>query len=152
MNAAVDRPALVLLLQRCNAARAAGAVDLAAEAALAQPFAPSLRLAVYGTLAPGASNHREVAHLGGSWHPGHVRGVRGNRGDPVFTWSEQAPPVPVQVLIAAGLPAHWPALDAFEGSDYWRILVPVQLRDGALAVANLYAAKVPVDPTAGHSC
>ena len=140
-------------LARVNAARAAADADRRAAAWLADEerrldgeFGCGRALAVYGTLVPGGSNHVQVAHLGGAWSAGAVRGRRGVRAFPVFTWDPEAPPVPVMVLVADGLRAHWPRLDAFEGRDYRRILVPVE--DCALAaVANLYAAVVRVGLT-----
>jgi gamma-glutamylcyclotransferase (GGCT)/AIG2-like uncharacterized protein YtfP len=160
--------ALVELLVRINAARLAAHAALHAraraigrvptpgpghgdtpaerdEAAIQAAHAPSRRLAVYGTLAPGESNHHLVAPLGGVWSRGTVRGRRTVRRFPAFTWDEAAPPVPVHLLVAAGLPHHWPALDEFEGADYCRILVPVVLdRGGSLVVANLYTTVQPV--------
>ena len=46
----------------------------------------------------------------------------------------------MHVLDSAGLPAHWSRLDAFEGDQYRRVLVPVHLDGGSVAVANLYEA------------
>ena len=138
--------ALVARLLRVNAARAAAAWLDDEEARLDGESGCGRALAVYGTLAPGECNHAQLAHLGGSWSAGTVRGHRTVRRFPAFTWDQKAPPVPVMVLVADGLRAHWPQLDAFEGRDYRRILVPVE--DCAAAViANLYAAVVPVDFT-----
>lgn len=134
-------------LQQIAAARSAGTADLAVETAVERAFGCAQRLAVYGTLAPGGVNHRELAGLGGRWQPGRVHGRRAERAFPVFTWDEGAAAVDVMVLTAPRLADHWPRLDAFEGADYRRILVPVQLAGdgrGALTVANLYAAVVPV--------
>jgi hypothetical protein len=36
------------------------------------------------------------------------------------------------------LPAHWARLDAFEGADYGRVLVEVEI-DGATVRGNIYA-------------
>jgi hypothetical protein len=52
--------------------------------------------------------------------------------------------VAVQVLASARLPEGWARLDAFEGLDYRRILVPVFVPDATgerrlYTVANLYA-------------
>lgn len=115
-----------------------------AELLLETEFGCARWLAAYGTLAPGQSNHHEVAALGGTWQPGFVRGRRADREFPVFTWDESSPPVPVMLLTSDRLPWQWAALDAFEGPDYCRILVPVHLAGGAIAVANLYAAVAPV--------
>jgi gamma-glutamylcyclotransferase (GGCT)/AIG2-like uncharacterized protein YtfP len=149
-----DPAALTALLQCSNAARRTGAPDAAAESAVETAFAASRRLAVYGTLVPGGSNHHLVAPLGGDWQPGTVRGRRTMRTFPAFTWDERDAPVAVMLLTADGLPAAWARLDEFERPDYVRVLVPVRLRDGALAVANLYEPWLPVPPigtTTGHS-
>lgn len=132
-------------IHRANAARRADAPDLSLEHALHEDTGCADRLAVYGSLAPGESNHDRVESLGGRWQTGCVRGRRSVRTWPVFTWDEAAPPVAVHVLETAALRNHWPLLDAFEGTDYRRILVLVRLADAAPAVANLYSAAVPVD-------
>lgn len=129
---------LTSLVLAANAARAAGDPSGGtAGHALEQRYRCSTWLAVYGTLAPGEPNHAQVATCRGRWQPGTVSGRRAVREYPVFTFDPAAPDVPVQVLQSADLPAHWPALDAFEGEQYRRILVPVRLATG-FRVANLY--------------
>jgi gamma-glutamylcyclotransferase (GGCT)/AIG2-like uncharacterized protein YtfP len=104
---------------------------------------------VYGTLAPGAANHRVIAGLPGVWTPGDVDGVvRTVAGYPAFTWETLAGPVRVQVLESRRLPRHWPRIDAFEGSLYRRILVPVRTAEG-VRVAFIYEARSR--PRAGPS-
>jgi gamma-glutamylcyclotransferase (GGCT)/AIG2-like uncharacterized protein YtfP len=150
VNLRRDPAAVTSALLRVAAARL-GAHDapdpdqLAAfEAELEAAFACSRRLAVYGTLAPGECNHDQLAGIAGEWTRGEVRGRRTVRRYPAFTWDPQAPPQPVQLFVADDLPRHWPRLDAFEGLDYRRILVPVTGARGQLAVANLYVSVVPV--------
>jgi gamma-glutamylcyclotransferase (GGCT)/AIG2-like uncharacterized protein YtfP len=128
---------------RANRDRAAGACG-EAERGLEQRFQCSQRLAVYGTLAPGEGNHHLLADCPGTWTRGAVPGRRSMRRFPVFTYDPAASPVPVQLLASRGLPGAWTRLDAFEGSDYPRILVPVFAGGHLLAVANLYAAREPV--------
>ncbi len=105
---------------------------------------PSRRLAAYGSLRPGQVNHRLLAHLRGTWLRGTVRGNLHPtgwgvaQGFPALIYDEDGPPVPVEVLESEDLPAHWQRLDAFEGADYTRLLVPVDLDDGRLIAANLY--------------
>lgn len=102
------------------------------------------RLAVYGTLAPGRSNHHEVAMLRGRWIDGTVRGHLHQSGwgaalgFPGLVLDDAGPVVPVQVLESADLLAHWERLDTFEGPGYERVLVAVQTADGVLD-AWLYA-------------
>jgi gamma-glutamylcyclotransferase (GGCT)/AIG2-like uncharacterized protein YtfP len=102
------------------------------------------RLAVYGTLAPGQCNHHLVAGFGGHWRDGSVNGHLGQRQFRVFTWRRDAPPVAVKLLTTEA-PIDWTELDAFEGADYPRAVVPVSVA-GAVELANLYEAAVPVGP------
>lgn len=134
------------LVFRAMAARRADRIDADAERQLEAAFGCSRRLAVYGTLAPGAANAHELADCRGRWTSGHVSGRRGERVFPVFTFDPAAPPVPVEVFDSGDLPACWQRLDAFEGDGYRRILVPVAWGDGRTTVANLYEAVVPVAP------
>ncbi len=88
---------------------------------------PEQRLAVYGTLAPGKSNHHQLADLRGDWRHGFVRGrlypVGANVG---LVLDKTGPAVPVQVFTSPDLPAHWAKLDEFEGSEYPRARVGVE--------------------------
>jgi gamma-glutamylcyclotransferase (GGCT)/AIG2-like uncharacterized protein YtfP len=105
---------------------------------------PATRLAAYGTLMPGESNHALLADVRGTWVAGTVRGVRFTAdGFPAFHWRHGQGQVPVQVLTSAALPEQWRRLDDFEGEDYRRILVPVTLASSALQVANLYEYQGP---------
>lgn len=144
MSPPLDRATLVAMLAQANAARRAGTADAQLESEFEQRFAASQQLAVYGTLAPGEANHREVAAVGGEWRAATVRGHRSVHDYPVFTWDEAAAPVAVLLLVAERLPSHWRALDAFEGPSYCRVLVPVDGGDGRTTVANLYEAVAPV--------
>jgi gamma-glutamylcyclotransferase (GGCT)/AIG2-like uncharacterized protein YtfP len=100
---------------------------------------PSTRLAAYGTLAPGQSNHALLSSVEGAWVDGTVQGVRFMaNGYPAFKWRPGDEQVPVSVLTSAALPEHWARLDDFEGADYRRILVPVRLPDGTTLVAYVY--------------
>ena len=97
------------------------------------------RLAAYGTLQPGESNHAMLADVPGTWVTGTVEGVRFIvNGYPAFVPRPRNGQVPVSVLTSSALPAHWARLDDFEGVDYRRILVPVTLASGGILVANLY--------------
>ncbi|MFQ5528397.1 MAG: gamma-glutamylcyclotransferase [Thermoanaerobaculia bacterium] len=137
-------------LERVNRLRSAGAgaEHEEVEAALESRFRASVRLAVYGSLAPGRSNHDQVAELAGEWTSGlSVRGELRelgwgvHYGFPALRWSMSGGEVPVQLFVSEDLPRHWSRLDQFEGSDYVRILVPV-LKDGEVeTVANLYEAR-----------
>lgn len=127
------------LLYRANLSRCAGSSDPAAEAALDARWGCAQRLAVYGTLAPGERNHHELAGCRGCWRRGTVRGHLTRREYPELRPAADAPWVAVQVLDSRDLPAHWAALDRFEGDGYRRLLVVAQLATGP-TLANLYAA------------
>ena len=104
----------------------------------------SHRLAVYGTLLPGRSNHHQVSALAGRWVPGEVRGRLlpdgwgAALGYPGIILEPGGPAVAVQVLESEHLPAHWSRLDRFEGPGYRRVLTPVATAAGAVE-AYIYA-------------
>lgn len=87
---------------------------------------PDRALAVYGTLAPGESNHHVVADIAGTWIEVSLRGHRSTArwrdspGFPAFRPDPDGPVVPALVLVADDLSAHWARLDAFEGPGYRR--------------------------------
>jgi hypothetical protein len=89
-------------------------------------------------------NHGLVADLRGGWRKGKVRGELHPQGTgrwigwPLLVPNESASEIDVEVLDSAELPAHWDALDRFEGPAYRRVLVIVDCGTG-LEVANLYA-------------
>jgi hypothetical protein len=68
-----------------------------------------------------------------------VRGHRGERdGYPAFWYSPEGPRHEVKVFHSAELPKLWHHLDWFEGKDWPRTQVPVELADGRTVTANLY--------------
>ena len=99
------------------------------------PTAPDIRperaLAVYGTLAPGESNHHVVAAIDGRWIEAAIRGRRftarwrDTPGYPAFEPDPVGPIVPAKILVADELAEHWGRLDAFEGPGYRRIEIDV---------------------------
>lgn len=103
---------------------------------------PETRLAAYGSLLPGEDNHHLVSTLVGRWIDGSVEGTLHDRGWAVrggYPGFERGAggTVPVGVLESPALKEAWDRLDAFEGAEYRRILVPVETAEGRL-VANLY--------------
>ena len=104
---------------------------------------PEHRLAVYGSLAPGKSNHHQLAGLTGEWSPGVIRGRVNQKGYgttggfPGLQLDAQGPEVAVQVFTSPDLPAHWARLDRFEGKDYRRVMVEVTTDDGPI-LAQVY--------------
>lgn len=87
---------------------------------------PDCRLAVYGSLAPGQPNHRQLSSLSGRWIEGIVcgrlidEGWGAELGYPGIVLDPDAGAVGVQVLESPDLPKHWTRLDEFEGSGYRR--------------------------------
>ena len=138
---------LVHTLQMINAARERGDIDDSAE--IARRFdRPSTRLAVYGSLAPGKSNHEVIEGIAGTWKSGFVRGDLLRQGwgmhvgFPGMTWDPKSRNrINVQVFTLEDLPEHWERLDDFEGKDYLRILVPVESLADAPIVANIYRVR-----------
>jgi hypothetical protein len=60
------------------------------------------------------------------------------QGFPGFLWDGADTAIPAQVFASADLPDHWQRLDDFEGAEYRRNLVPVELESGEIEVCNVY--------------
>jgi gamma-glutamylcyclotransferase (GGCT)/AIG2-like uncharacterized protein YtfP len=141
-----DRVALIRLNElRISSEGAASGDEL--EAQFTARFNSDCQLAVYGSLAPGQSNHHLLAHLPGNWvgrflvHGDlQAAGWGAALGYPAITWREDGPEVQVQLFISQHLPMHWARLDEFEGEEYRRILVPLYHEGRFMTVANLYEA------------
>jgi len=108
--------------------------------------ASTRRLAVYGSLAPGQKNHGQLADLAGEWQPGVVRGQLlesgwgAAEGYPGLRPDPFGPEVHVQLFTSDDLPAHWARLDAFEGEEYERVAIEVDV--GAhIVTAQIYALR-----------
>src|SRR3546814_4315347 len=103
-----------------------------------------MTLAIYGTLAPGKVNHHHIADLGGTWRDAAVRGSLGrvpcgiHEGLPAIVLGPAQPLHPLKLLASEALPASWDHLDAFEGEEMQRLLVPLEGEGG---VANIYALR-----------
>lgn len=104
------------------------------------------RLATYGTLAPGRSNHHELADLTGNWRKGYVQGDLvasgwgAAEGYPGIYLDPAGARVEVFVLESLDLPAHWARLDEFEGDEYERVVTEVR-SEGATMLASIYALR-----------
>ncbi len=104
------------------------------------------RLAVYGTLAPGRSNHHQLAPMVGHWSQGTVRGrlidddwaTKGLY--PLLRLDPDAPVINVKLFESADLPAHWARLDDFEGAAYQRVVTQVATPTGMIEAAIYVAA------------
>ena len=113
---------------------------------------PEIRLATYGTLAPGRQNHGQLSCLLGRWLVGHVRGsvVMAGWGaklrSPGLILDPDGAPIEVFVFESQALPQHWHRLDAFEGPGYRRIGVDVSNAEGVLP-ASIYVLTDSTDPS-----
>jgi gamma-glutamylcyclotransferase (GGCT)/AIG2-like uncharacterized protein YtfP len=89
------------------------------------------RLATYGSLAPGRSNHHQLDGLQGHWSRGHVHGTvvdagwGAGLGYPALILDPGGAPIEVHVFESVDLPAHWSRLDRFEGPGYRRVATTV---------------------------
>jgi len=107
------------------------------------------RLAVYGSLAPGERHHDQLEGLTGSWVAGHVNGTvieidwGESAGYPGLILDPDGPRVAVLVFESLELAEHWDRLDAFEGSQYVRVVVEVVTDDGGVVAAWVYALSGP---------
>ena len=106
---------------------------------------PEHRLAVYGSLAPGEVNAWVLEPLEGAWFSGgfvrgrlHREGWGADHGFPGLELDSDGEPVPVDVFVSRELPDHWNRLDAFEGEDYRRTVVPVEGLPGAPLSCHIY--------------
>lgn len=110
------------------------------------------RLAVYGTLAPGRSNHHQLTGLEGRWRNGTVRGRLFESGwgaalgYPGLILDEQGETVEIELFESPDLPAHWQRLDAFEGSGYNRVVAAVALAEETLSASIYVLAASSVPP------
>jgi gamma-glutamylcyclotransferase (GGCT)/AIG2-like uncharacterized protein YtfP len=110
----------------------------------------AMRLATYGTLAPGRQNHGQLTDLPGRWFVGHVRGTLvdagwgAKLGFPALVLDPDGPPVEVFVFESEALIDHWHRLDAFEGPGYRRVTVDVSTPEGVLP-ASIYVVPEPTD-------
>ncbi len=106
-----------------------------------------IRLAVYGSLAPGRVNHDELAELEGAWTQGVVRGRLVSAGwgaalgFPGLVLDPEGDKVAVFLFTSPALPEHWARLDAFEGPAYRRAVADVTTADEVLP-ASIYVLAV----------
>jgi len=103
-------------------------------------------LAVYGSLAPGETNHWVISRIEGDWEPGTIRGytfeitwgpAEGHQG---FIPDSGGVEVAVAVLRSASLDKQWRDVDEFEGPGYERTRLAVTLESGEEIEAWIYVA------------
>ncbi len=102
-------------------------------------------LFVYGTLAPGEENAHIMDGMKGEWRKAYVRGTYHNKGwgtdkgHPGLIPDENGDVIDGLVFISNDLPANWPRLDKFEGTDYKRIPIKATMQDGKTLDAQIYS-------------
>jgi gamma-glutamylcyclotransferase (GGCT)/AIG2-like uncharacterized protein YtfP len=103
------------------------------------------RLFVYGTLAPGRSNHHILKGVAGSWQQATLKGTLFQQGwgaamgYPGIIPSEDGDEIEGFVFSSKYLDEHWPRVDEFEGAGYTRKLVTVKIEGGVNKQAFVYA-------------
>lgn len=109
------------------------------------------RLFTYGTLCPGRENAHILADIDGQWCKAFVKGVvhvldwGPDRGLTAIVLDQQADKVAGYLLSSEELEAHWPHIDAFEGFQYQRVEVEVELESGELLRAWIYVMQPKPD-------
>lgn len=94
------------------------------------------RLACYGTLAPGRSNHDQLEGLRGHWRAGSLagrlvpEGWGASLGYPALLLDPPEQRIEIHLFESPDLPAHWARLDAFEGPGYVRTAVAIDTAEG----------------------
>lgn len=105
------------------------------------------RLFVYGTLAPGRPNEHVLADVEGTWEPATVKGTLlqegwgAAAGYPGIVLDDRGGDVHGFIFSSEALSALWDRLDAFEGDGYARVVTSVELEDGTVVTAYIYALK-----------
>lgn len=100
-----------------------------------------LRLATYGTLAPGRVNHDQLSDLEGTWTTGVIKGTLieegwgAELGYPGMALGEEGQDIEVFIFESSDLPNHWQRLDAFEGDGYVRQTTLAQTENGMIDVS-----------------
>lgn len=109
----------------------------------------SIRLFVYGTLAPGRPNQHVLAKIEGHWQPARVKGRLeqsgwgAELGYPGLVLDDGAGEVSGLLFTAEGLAEQWPMLDEFEGSGYKRCVTQATLACGEEVECYVYTLSQP---------
>jgi gamma-glutamylcyclotransferase (GGCT)/AIG2-like uncharacterized protein YtfP len=107
-------------------------------------------LIIYGSLAPGESNHSVMDPIKGEWRKAIIKGKleEGGWGSSlgyngfIAVNPEDAENIKAHVLFSEDLPLHWEYLDDFEGDGYVRIQTQYQLESGQTGIGYIYALKL----------
>jgi gamma-glutamylcyclotransferase (GGCT)/AIG2-like uncharacterized protein YtfP len=104
----------------------------------------TLRLFVYGTLAPGRPNEHVLADVPGKWEAAIVKGTLlpegwgAAAGYPGIVLDEHGGVVEGLLFSSDSLAEHWTRLDEFEGEGYERVLTTAMRKDGTPVEAYIY--------------
>jgi hypothetical protein len=102
---------------------------------------PEERLVIYGSLAPGGANNFMFTGVEGNWHKCVIRGRMGRwRGFKSFKYDPAGEEHEAWLFESPVLPQMYPDLDDFEGEEYHRTLIPVQVGD-LTVMAHIYEGK-----------
>ena len=104
-------------------------------------------LIIYGSLAPGESNHSVIYPIRGEWKKATIKGKlqEGGWGSSlgyngfIPVNSKDAETINCYVLFSEDLPANWDYLDEFEGDGYRRIQTEYELENGQKGIGFIYA-------------
>lgn len=99
---------------------------------------PSQKLVVYGMLAPGAPGEYVLKNMEGTWQRCKIVGKITVREDLKYFRSYPGTnEIDCYLFSSDHLPERWSSLDAFEGNNYNRVLIPTKIAD-RWVVANVY--------------
>ena len=104
-------------------------------------------LLVYGTLAPGESNHYMMKDISGVWKTAYFKGKVLKKdwgkwnGYPGIILDNESDEIKGYVFSSRELKEHWDRLDEFEGKDYSRVKTSAKLEDGSEINAFIYELK-----------
>lgn len=106
-------------------------------------------LIIYGSLAPGETNHSIMDPIKGEWKKATIKGKLKEEGwgsslgyngfIPANTIEAQI--INCHILFSNDLPSHWDYLDEFEGDGYTRIETEYELKNGEKGIGFIYALK-----------
>lgn len=102
---------------------------------------PDQKLVVYGILAPGAPGEHILEEIGGDWQQCKIAGsIFSHEGLKYYKEYPEMSEINCRLFFSKFLPEGWASIDAFEGSNYNRILIPAKIADHWV-VANVYEGR-----------
>ncbi len=103
---------------------------------------PSQKLVVYGMLAPGAPGEYVLKGMEGAWQRCKIVGeIIVREGLKYFRSYPGTDEIDCYLFSSDHLPERWSNLDAFEGNNYNRVLIPAKIAN-RWVVANVYEGRV----------